>query len=342
MNVLSIGAGAIGTYIGGSLAHDGHQVLFVDNSEVVKVLRQRGVILDFENNSYQLKNIFAEENIQSALTKMTFDFCLLAIKSYDTDKFIEQIKPFSERMPLIVCLQNGVENEDKLIKVLGLNKVIPATITSSISKINIGSAVVERNRGLGISANHPFSSSLKNTFNHAGINTHTYRTPNAMKWSKMLSNLLGNASSAILNLPPIKIFAHPGLFRLEIFQIREAIKVMQTLHFKPVNLPGTPIQALSFVSQYLPLWLARMIMIQIVGKGRGGKMPSFHIDLYSGSKQSEVDFLNGAVVRFGEKFGVNVPVNKYLNETLIKLITGEIPKETYAFNPLKLIKEIEL
>jgi 2-dehydropantoate 2-reductase len=342
MNILSIGAGAIGIYVGGSLAHVGHQVLFVDKPEVVSVLHERGIFLDLISDSYQLRNIFAEENIDSALTKMDFDFCFLAIKSYDTDQFIEQIKPFSERMPVIICMQNGVENEDKLVNLLGSNKVIPASITSAISKKDIGSVVVERNRGLGISANHPISSSLKNTFRYAGLNTRLYQKPNAMKWSKMLSNLLGNASSAILNLPPIKIFADPAFFRLEIYQIREALKVMQALQLKPVDLPGTPIRTLSFVSQSLPLWLARTIMVQSVGKGRGAKMPSFYIDLYSGSNQSEVDFLNGAVVRFGNRLGIKVPVNQYLNEVLNKLIRGEIPKDTYASNPLKLINELEL
>ena len=66
-------------------------------------------------------------------------------------------------------------------------------------------------------------------------------------------------------------------------------------------------------------------------------MPSFHIDLHSGRGHSEVDYLNGAVVRFGEKFGVPTPVNQLLNETLLQLTRGEIPLETYSHQPKKLL-----
>jgi len=68
----------------------------------------------------------------------------------------------------------------------------------------------------------------------------------------------------------------------------------------------------------------------MVGGGRGKKMPSFHIDLYSGRKQSEVNQLNGAVVRAGKKFHIPTPVNSFLTDTLLSLIDGEIPLETYT------------
>lgn len=66
-------------------------------------------------------------------------------------------------------------------------------------------------------------------------------------------------------------------------------------------------------------------------------MPSFHIDLYSGRGRSEVDWLNGAVVRFGKKAGVATPVNKVLTETLQALTIGELPLNTYAGQPEKFL-----
>jgi len=67
----------------------------------------------------------------------------------------------------------------------------------------------------------------------------------------------------------------------------------------------------------------------MIGGGRGKKMPSFHIDLYSGKKQSEVNQLNGAVVRAGEKSRIPTPVNSFLTDTLLSLINREIPLETF-------------
>jgi 2-dehydropantoate 2-reductase len=104
-----------------------------------------------------------------------------------------------------------------------------------------------------------------------------------------------------------------------------------------VNLPHTPVKALAFAARYLPLPLSRPFMQKAVGAGRGGKMPSFHIDLYSGRGQSEVGYLNGAIVRHGGKAGVPTPVNRLLTDTLLALTRGEMPREVYALQPEKLL-----
>jgi 2-dehydropantoate 2-reductase len=70
-------------------------------------------------------------------------------------------------------------------------------------------------------------------------------------------------------------------------------------------------------------------------------MPSFHIDLYSGRPQSEVEFLHGAVVREGKSCGIPTPVNKVLTETLLALTKKEIPLEEFAGKPEKLLKKLE-
>jgi 2-dehydropantoate 2-reductase len=77
-------------------------------------------------------------------------------------------------------------------------------------------------------------------------------------------------------------------------------------------------------------------MVKSVGGGRGGKMPSFHIDLHAGRAKSEIEWLNGAVVRYGEKFGIPTPVNKKLTGILIDLTNGEIPLSGFHGQPEKL------
>jgi 2-dehydropantoate 2-reductase len=69
-------------------------------------------------------------------------------------------------------------------------------------------------------------------------------------------------------------------------------------------------------------------------------MPSFHIDLYSGRGKSEVDYLNGAVVRYGKRFHVATPVNQALNEILLALTSGELPRDTFAHKPGRLLSKI--
>jgi 2-dehydropantoate 2-reductase len=171
------------------------------------------------------------------------------------------------------------------------------------------------------------------------LNAHLFLRAADMKWSKMLTNLPANATAAILNMTAAEVFAHPGLFRLEMRMLRETLAVMRANCVRVVDLPGVPVRALALGTR-LPEFIARPLMLKAVGGGRGGKMPSFHIDLYSGRGRSEVDWLNGAVVCYGEKAGVPTPVNRLLTETLLALTRGDVPLETYSRQPEKLLEKV--
>jgi 2-dehydropantoate 2-reductase len=157
-----------------------------------------------------------------------------------------------------------------------------------------------------------------------------------MKWSKMLTNLPANATAAILNMTAGEVFSHPGLFRLEMQMLREALAVMKALGIHVVDLPGTPTRLLALGIR-LPAFISKPLLAKAVGGGRGGKMPSFHIDLHSGRGKSEVEWLNGAVVRHGKKAGVPTPVNQMLTETLMALTRGEIALAEISRQPEKLL-----
>jgi 2-dehydropantoate 2-reductase len=78
-------------------------------------------------------------------------------------------------------------------------------------------------------------------------------------------------------------------------------------------------------------------MKQAVGEGRGGKMPSFHIDLTNRTGKTEVGYLNGAVAKLGEELGIPVPVNRLLNDTLQAMTDGDIPIDQFEHDPQKLM-----
>jgi 2-dehydropantoate 2-reductase len=157
-----------------------------------------------------------------------------------------------------------------------------------------------------------------------------------MKWSKLLTNLIANPTSAILDMTAGQVFANPRLYRIEVEMLRECLAVMQAQGIPVVDLPGTPARALAFATR-LPLWLSKPFLSRAAGGGRGGKMPSFHIDLHSGRGKSEIQFLHGAVVRAGEQYGVPTPVNKVLTETLMALTRRDIPLEEFAHQPDRLL-----
>jgi 2-dehydropantoate 2-reductase len=349
LKILSFGAGAIGTYIGGSLALAGEQLVFVEQPAVAEDLRGRGLRLDLtidtRRNAKEASFIgpasfVVAASLEDALRYGPFDVALFALKSYDTRAALEEMKPFAEKIPALLCLSNGVDNEPTLANVLGPDKVIAGAVTSAIGRRAAGDIVLERLRGLGIASPHPLSGKLIGASNLALLNATAYPNAAAMKWSKMLTNLIANPTSAILDMTAAQIFANSKLYELEIRMLRECIAVMDAQGIPVVDLPGTPARALAYATR-LPLWLSKPVLARAAGSGRGAKMPSFHIDLYSGRGKSEVEYLHGAVVRAGEKFNVPTPVNKFLTETLVALTQGEIPLDEFAHKPEKLLSNLD-
>ncbi len=336
LRVLTLGAGAIGTYIGGSLALSGHDVVFLERPDVAADLKPRGLRLALQDGEHHIPDPVVVDSLEEALASQQFDVALFALKSYHTPGFIDSLTTTHSSLPTILCLSNGVDNEPALASALGANKIIAGTVTTAIGRRAAGDIALERLRGVGVSGGNPLSEKLVSAMSEAGINAQLYPKAADMKWSKMLTNLLTNASAAILDMTPAQIFANQDLFKLEISQLREALKVMKAQGIGVVDLPGTPVRALAFAARSLPLSISRPLMAKAVGSGRGGKMPSFHIDLHSGGGRSEVDYLNGAVVRAGKESGIPTPVNFLLTKTLLALTAGEIHLDAFRHQPEKL------
>ena len=344
LKVLVFGAGAIGTYIGGSLVLTGNTLVFLEKPGAAEELQRSGLRLKLKNEpalpiSIASSSFSVKESLFEALGQGPFDIAIYALKSFDTASALEAMKPFVAQMPPILCLSNGVDNEPALAALLGADKVIAGTVTSSVARRALGDIVLEKLRGVGVAEEHPLSLCLWEVLNGASLHARLYLRPADMKWSKMLTNLMVNTTVAILDMPPRAVLAHPGLFRLEIAILREALAVMKVQRIRVVDTPGTPVRLLTLAA-YLPAFIARPLMVRAVGGGRGGKMPSFHIDLHAGRGKTEVDWLNGAVVRYGEKFGVPTPVNKQLNGILLALTHGEIPLTEFRGQPEKLLEMV--
>jgi 2-dehydropantoate 2-reductase len=351
LGVLAFGAGAIGTYVGGSLALAGHKVTYIEQPAAAAELTQRGLVLDLtidrrrwtaddpSSAVYRPSPVDFVSSLEVALSRGPFDVAIFALKSFDTATALEGMRPFADRLPPILCLSNGVDNEPALAAVLGPDKVIAGTVTSAVGRRGVGDIVLERLRGVGLADGHPLSLAVTSALEEAHLNPRLYPRPADMKWSKMLTNLMVNASVAILDLPPRQVLADPRLFTIEIAMLREALAVMRAQGIRVVDTPKTPVRLLALAAS-LPAFISRPLMVKAVGGGRGGKMPSFHIDLHAGRGKSEVDWLNGAVVRYGEKFGVRTPVNRVLNETLLALTRGEIALGEFRGRPERLVERV--
>jgi len=337
IRLLIFGAGAIGSYIGGGLLATNHKIVFLEHPTPAEKLRQQGLTWSNETVSHHFSNLLVVENLQDALAQGPFDAAIFALKAYDTSSAIENLRAFKAQLPPMICFQNGVENENTLRQIYPSQEVIAGVITSAIGRLDIGNILVEKERGIGIADTHPVSQKISSALAEAGFNLRLYADERSLKWSKLITNLLANASCAILDMSPAQVLAHPGLYRLEIEQLRETLRVMKALKIKIVNLPAVPVHALVAAVQFLHPSLSQPLLSRIAGSGRGGKMPSFHIDLFSKKGKSEVDYLNGAVIRFGKQVSIPTPVNTLLNNTLLGITNGEIEPNEFIHKPEALL-----
>jgi 2-dehydropantoate 2-reductase len=227
---------------------------------------------------------------------------------------------------LLVAFQNGVGSEEKLAAAFGEQRTLAATLTSPISVEGPAAVRLERlGGGVGLAALSPNRSwqPVAHALSRAPLlSLKTYADWRAMKWSKLLLNIMGNATSALLGVPVAEIYSDRQRFALEMRMLREALAVMKA-HTPPivaVNLPGHPARMLALALRLLPDSALQALLSRRVAKGRGDKYPSLYYDAADRSGRSEVDVLNGAIAEAGRRLGVPTPVNAALTEMVQQVV----------------------
>lgn len=342
MRFLIIGAGAVGGYVGGRLAAAGHAVTFLARPAVAAALQSHGLRLTVAatGQTVFLPAVETATTLREALAGHPFDCCVLAIKAYDAETAAADLKAATSSPPPLFCLQNGVDGEADLARTFGAGSVIAGSVSTPVSKRADGDLVIEKVRGMGVALGHPLSQRLGAVLRGAGIHTRLYPAAGPMKWSKLLTNLAGNATSAILDLPVTELFDDPRLFQVEAQTLLECLAVMRALRYPVVDLPGLPARALAWGVRWLPAVVARPLMRRFIGAGRGGKMPSLNMDLHFGRRRTEVYWLNGAVARHGAMIGVPAPVNQVLTDTLEALSAGQLDPAEFRHRPEALLQRL--
>ncbi|MGH2536378.1 MAG: ketopantoate reductase family protein [Candidatus Promineifilaceae bacterium] len=344
MRILIFGAGAVGSYLAGRLAQAGHPVSLVARGPAAEAILNNGLTL-VEGDLRQLTTPVAFNSLRQAVAEDPgYEVVLLAMKAYDVEAAVNELVAFYPSAPLLVSLQNGVGVEELLIEEFGAGRVLAAALTTPLSHETYQSVVVERSdRGLALAPAAPGQKIERwvELFAEAGIETIGQRDYRAMKWSKALVNMIGNATSAILNRHPRLIYDYGPTFELEMEMLREALAVMKKLRLEPVDLPGVTTGRLAFAVKRMPAALVKPILTSLVAAGRGAKAPSFHIDLMNGRGRNEVLYHNGAVAAVGAEEGVKTPVNRALTDILLKLVRREVDYELYNGRPARLVAEVE-
>ncbi len=347
MNILIIGAGAIGSLVGGKLALAGETVTFAGRPAFAAVVQQRGLQLEDEAGIHRIEELRAATSIAEAFAHSApFDIAIMTVKSYDTLAAMAECAAVAathdRALPIFLSLQNGVGNESMIAQTVGEDRVIAGTITTPVSSPALGTIRVDRPQyglGLGdpvhgsaIERCDEFAAALE----RAGFAVTRYADAEGMKWTKLLMNMVGNATCAILSAPPEEVFAQDKIVDLEIEAWREALRVMAQADITPQSVGSYPFRVLAPGIRVAPKSLLRAVLRKQIGGARGGKMPSLYLDLASGKGKSEVPWLNGAVVDLGREVGVATPVNACLSDTLLGLVTDPASRAAWAKNYTRL------
>ena len=125
MRIAVMGTGAVGGYFGAKLAAAGHEVAFIARGQNLQALRANGLRVTSPNGNLQIDNA---QFTDDAATIGKVDLILFCVKSYDTETAAEQIHPLISDRTLILSLQNGVDNPEKLARVYHPEQILPAVV----------------------------------------------------------------------------------------------------------------------------------------------------------------------------------------------------------------------
>lgn len=342
MTIVVIGPGAIGLLCAIRLAHAGQSVTLLARPATAAQLAAQPLSLRQNDERIETTAVNVVGNpAEIARQGDVPALALVCVKGYDTGGVLpalDVIKPAR-----VMTLQNGIGNEEILAAHVGAQQVISGAITTSVEIDAPGQITVTKAGGIGLAPLHSATDARQwaDVFASAGFRAQTYADYRALKWSKALLNMLGNASAAILDMPIADVYADHRLVALERRAFLEALHTMQRLSIRPVNLPRYPAALLAQAMQYGPMPLLHPLLRRLVAGGRGGKPPSLHLDLLRGNTRSEGQFLYGAIADAAEQAGMPAPVNRALWTTLRGIARGETEWSAFRGQPEALLAVVE-
>ena len=292
IRVAVLGAGAVGCYYGGMLARAGHTVTLIGRPVHVDAFRKSG--LHFEGLKFDERvPVQASTGPDAVRGARLVLFC---VKSTDTEAAATQIAPHLDPGALIVNLQNGVDNAER-IQARVKNPVIPAVVYVATEMAGPGHLKHHGRGDLVIGSNEE----VKTWFEAAGVPVVISVNIAGELWAKLVVNCAYNALSAITQLPYGKMIRGPGVRDVMRDVVEETLAVAQA----------------SGVAM-APDMLARTWQI---AEAMPTQYSSTAQDLARG-KPTEIDHLNGYVVRRGEALGIPTPANRALH-ALVKLLESK-------------------
>ena len=336
-----VGAGALGSYVGGYLAHHGHDVTLIDMwPENVEAIRARGIELDGVTSAekFTVKNAKTMHltEVQSLSKQKPIDIAFVAVKSYDTEWATMLIRPYLAPDAYVVSLQNCI-NEEKIAAIVGWGKTL-GIIASVISVEMYDAARVRRTAAKGGDKHTIFrigevhgvvTKRVEELVAMFSVIDSVKATTNLWgeRWSKLAQNGMRNGVSAVTGLTSPQCDQNATVRRFAIKLGGEAVRVAQALGFELENLGKLKPEVLALAAEGNGDAMAEieeLMTTRAHANPRGDiQRPSMAQDIGKG-RRTEIDFMNGFIVDKGRMLGIPTPSHQKLVELVRRLERGEI------------------
>ena len=335
-----VGAGALGGYVGGNLAHQGHDVTLIDPwPENVETIRTKGLELDGltpeERFTVKGLKILHLTEVQS-LARKPVDVAMVAMKSYDTALATMLIKPYLSQQGFVVSLQNCL-NEETIANIVGWGRTV-GVVASLISVDLFEAGRIRRTIPKGGDKHTVFrvgephgriTERVEELVGWFAQIDSSKATTNLWgeRWTKLVQNGMGNGVTAATGMTSGDCLRNDIVRRLQIKLAGEAVRVGQALGYQLEKIRGFEAEVFARAAEGDAAALAQIEPTLIPQEGanpRGAiQRPSMAQDMIKG-RRTEIASMNGYIAAKGAEVGVPAPNHAMLTEIVTRVERGEL------------------
>ncbi|WP_274627450.1 2-dehydropantoate 2-reductase [Arvimicrobium flavum] len=311
------GAGSIGCYVGGRLAAAGARVRFIGRERMAKQVATEGLRLTDHLGADRRVPPGEVDYRTDPAALGDADLVLVTVKAGDTEAAAASVARYAPGKALVVSFQNGIGNEEILRRALPgrtvLGGMVPFNVVqlpgSTFKQASGGALDVEKSDALA-----PFLAA----FEAAGLPLHQHAEFRPIQWGKLLLNL-NNAISGLSALPLREELSQRAYRRCLALAQREALAAMKAAGIRPAKLTPLPPSLVPWLLE-LPDWLFLRLASNMLAIDPAAR--SSMIDALDSGRRTDVDWLNGEIVRLAERNGVPASVNRRLVELIHESVAG--------------------
>ena len=298
MRICVFGVGGVGGYFGGRLAADGNSVVFIARGATLETLRRNGLRVESPVGDVVLPTVEATDDPANV---GEVDAVILGVKAWQVPGVAEAARPMIGANTFIVPLQNGVESADQLVELYGSEPVVGGMcriVSFVVEPGRIRHQGVEPFVALGELDNRRSErvERLAAAFSDAGVDTKVSPDIQSSIWQKLLFIAPVSGLGAVTRVPIGDLRSNRETYSV----LREAMLEVETLALA---------RGISFADDAVEKTL------KFVDGLPEGMTSSMQRDIMDG-RPSELEALNGAVVRLGREAGVTTPVNGFIYAAL--------------------------